>query len=79
MPSHPDPSCRKAWNDGVVHIPQSASIGPLEPIGHVWMRKEGGTEQVFIRCIKCVQEFEDDEDFAQHYTLTHSLLFKTGE
>jgi hypothetical protein len=70
MSSYPDPSCRKTWNDGV-HIPQSASIGLLELSGYVCVREKGGTEQAFIRCSKCVQEFGDDEDFVQHYTLTH--------
>jgi hypothetical protein len=28
--------------------------------------EEDGTEQIFIRCTKCAQEFEDDDDFVRH-------------
>jgi uncharacterized C2H2 Zn-finger protein len=78
MSLHPDHSCRKTWNDGV-HIPQSANIGPREPAGYILIREEDGTEQVFIRCTKCVQEFKDERVFEWHYTLTHNLLCQTGE
>jgi uncharacterized C2H2 Zn-finger protein len=69
MSSHSDQSCHKTWNDGV---PQSANIGPYEPAGYVLIWEEDGTEQVLIRCAKCVQEFKDEEDFEWHYTSTHS-------
>jgi uncharacterized C2H2 Zn-finger protein len=49
-----------------------ANIGPREPAGYGFMREKDGTEQVFIRCAKCVQEFKDGEDFEWHYTSTHS-------